>query len=166
MSNKKPSLKYAGSLVLGISDAIVEMLGALTGLTFALQDTRLIAAAALISGFAASFSMAASEYLSIREDGRLDPAIAGSMTGVAYFTSVVILVSPFVFLDNVLKSLGLTVILALMILFFFNLFIAWEKKVSFRERFVRMVAISFGVAFLSFLVGSVVSKLIGLEGLV
>jgi VIT1/CCC1 family predicted Fe2+/Mn2+ transporter len=45
-------LHYAGSAVLGLSDALVELTGAVAGLTFALQDTVLVAVSALITGIA------------------------------------------------------------------------------------------------------------------
>ena len=56
-------LRYAGSFVLGLNDALVELTGALAGLTLALRDTRLIGVVALITGLAATMAMAASEYL-------------------------------------------------------------------------------------------------------
>lgn len=62
-------LDYVGSIVLGLNDALVELTGTLAGLTFALQNTRLIALAGLITGIAASFSMGASEYLSTKAEG-------------------------------------------------------------------------------------------------
>jgi len=52
-------LQFVGSMVLGLNDALVELTGTLAGLTFALKDTRLIALAGLITGVAASLSMAA-----------------------------------------------------------------------------------------------------------
>ena len=61
-------LRYAGSIVLGLNDALVELTGALAGLTLALQDVKLIALSGLITGIAASMSMAASEYLSTRSE--------------------------------------------------------------------------------------------------
>jgi hypothetical protein len=42
------SLRYAGSVVLGLNDALVELTGALAGLTLALQNTQLIALSGLI----------------------------------------------------------------------------------------------------------------------
>lgn len=57
-------LWYAGSVVLGLNDALVELTGALAGLTLALQNVNLITLSGLITGIAASLSMAASEYLS------------------------------------------------------------------------------------------------------
>jgi hypothetical protein len=61
-------LQYAGSVVLGLNDALVELTGALAGLTLALQNVKLIALSGLITGIAASMSMAASEYLSTRSE--------------------------------------------------------------------------------------------------
>jgi rubrerythrin len=57
-------LKYSGSVVLGLNDALVELTGTLAGLTLAFQNTRLIALSGLITGIAAALSMAASEFLS------------------------------------------------------------------------------------------------------
>src|SRR5690554_1257937 len=48
-------LKYVGSIVLGLNDALVELTGTLAGLTFALKDNKIIAMAGLITGLAASF---------------------------------------------------------------------------------------------------------------
>ena len=42
-------LKYVGSVVLGLNDALVEFTGTLAGLTFAIQDSRIIAVAGLIT---------------------------------------------------------------------------------------------------------------------
>jgi VIT1/CCC1 family predicted Fe2+/Mn2+ transporter len=61
-------LKYVGSMVLGLNDALVELTGALAGFTLAFRNTRLIAMAGFITGIAASLSMAASEYLSTKSE--------------------------------------------------------------------------------------------------
>ncbi len=75
-------LAYVGSIVLGLNDALVELTGALAGFTFALQNARLIAIVGFITGIAASFSMAASEYLSTKtEGGSKNPLKASFYTG-------------------------------------------------------------------------------------
>ncbi|MEM2175295.1 MAG: VIT1/CCC1 family protein, partial [Candidatus Micrarchaeia archaeon] len=61
-------LEYTSSLVLGLNDALVELTGSLAGLTFALQNNKLIAISGLITGISASLSMAASEYLSTKNE--------------------------------------------------------------------------------------------------
>ena len=54
-------LRYTGSMVLGLNDVLVELTGALAGLTLALQDTKLVALTGSITGIAAALSMGASE---------------------------------------------------------------------------------------------------------
>ena len=53
-------LRYVGSVVLGLNDALVELTGALAGLTFAFQKTSAVAVAGLVTGIAAALSMASS----------------------------------------------------------------------------------------------------------
>ena len=53
-------LQYVGSMVLGLSDALVELTGTLAGLTFALQNNRLVALSGLITGISATLSMTSS----------------------------------------------------------------------------------------------------------
>ncbi|MBQ4609112.1 MAG: VIT1/CCC1 transporter family protein, partial [Clostridia bacterium] len=65
-------LQYVGSMVLGLNDALVELTGSLAGFTFAMQNTRLIALSGLIIGISATFSMASSEFLAARSEGRTD----------------------------------------------------------------------------------------------
>ena len=90
-------LRYVGSIVLGLNDALVELTGALAGLTFTLQNTRVIAMAGLITGIAASLSMAASEYLSTKsEEGKGNPLKASLYTGSAYVITVMFLIFPYV----------------------------------------------------------------------
>ena len=62
-------LKYLGSVVLGLNDALVEFTGTLAGLTFAIQNTQIIAIVGLIMGVAASLSMGAS---SISHNDRME----------------------------------------------------------------------------------------------
>ena len=61
-------LRYTGSMVLGLNDALVELTAVLAGLTLALQDTKLIALTGSITGIAAALSMGTSEYLSTKSE--------------------------------------------------------------------------------------------------
>ena len=61
-------LHYIGAMVLGLNDALVELTGAIAGVTFALANTRLVALTGIITGVSATFSMAASNYLAERAD--------------------------------------------------------------------------------------------------
>ena len=158
------ALKYAGSVVLGLNDALVELTGTLAGLTCAFKHTRLIALAGLITGIAASFSMAASEYLSQKsEGGELSPTKSALYTGMAYIFTVLFLVLPYFLFSNYLVSLAFTIVNAVLVIAVFNFYISVAKGLSFRRRFTEMTVISLGVAGISFIIGSVISKALGVD---
>jgi vacuolar iron transporter family protein len=147
-------LKYVGSIVLGLNDALVEFTGALAGFTFAMRNSRLVATAGFITGIAASLSMAASEYLSTKSEGRdKSPLKAAIYTGVAYVLTVSLLVAPFILLNHLYLSLSLTMANAIIVIWIFTYYISIVKGLSFKKRFIEMACISLGVATLSFFIG-------------
>ncbi len=157
-------LQYMGSIVLGLNDALVELTGALAGLTFALQNTRLTAVAGLITGIAASLSMASSEYLSSRAEGRSDTSVKSALyTGLAYIVTVFILVLPYFLFQNYLVCLGLTLLCALLIIFIFNYYLAVARDLDFFKRFMEMALLSFGVAAISFIIGFAIRHFVGVD---
>ena len=157
-------LRYIGSMVLGLNDALVELTGVLAGLTFALQNTRLIAMAGSITGFAASLSMASSEYLSTKSEATgKDPIKASVYTGLAYIITVVLLILPFLVLADLYVSLGWSILNAIVIIFGFTYYVSVAKDIPFKKRFFEMALVSLGIAALSFLVGSVIRVLLGFE---
>ena len=157
-------LRYTGSMVLGLNDALVELTGALAGFTFALQNTRLIALTGSITGFAAALSMGASEYLSTKaEETHKSPLKASSYTGIAYILTVVLLIFPYLVLQNHYVSLACTLGLAVVIIAAFNYYIAVAKDDNFKSRFLEMAGLSLGVASLSFLVGYLLRRFMGVE---
>lgn len=160
-------LKYVGSIVLGISDALVELTGALAGLTLALQNGRLIALTGGITGIAAALSMGASEYLSTKseetEDGDRHPLRAAFYTTVAYGTTVALLIMPYLLVSNYFLSLGWTLLHAVLIIAAFTFYISVTKSDSFTHRFAEMCGLSLGVAGLSFLIGFLVRHVIGVD---
>jgi VIT1/CCC1 family predicted Fe2+/Mn2+ transporter len=158
------SLQYAGSVVLGLNDALVELTGALAGLTFAFQNTNLIALAGLITGISASLSMAASEYLSVKSDeSGQDPLRSALYTGIAYIFTVTMLILPYLLLTNYYISLAWTIINAILIIAFFNYYISVVRGYNFRKRFLEMASISIGVALLSFVIGNLIRTWIGVD---
>jgi VIT1/CCC1 family predicted Fe2+/Mn2+ transporter len=157
-------LRYAGSIVLGLNDALVELTGALAGLTLALQDVKLIALSGLITGIAASMSMAASEYLSTRsEDTSKHPVRAAIYTGIAYIVTVALLVLPYLLFENYILDLVITLTIAVLIIAVFNYYISVAKGESFRARFTEMAGLSLGVALFSFVIGYFIRQWLGIE---
>ncbi|MDD5085177.1 MAG: VIT1/CCC1 transporter family protein [Candidatus Omnitrophica bacterium] len=160
-------LKYVGSVVLGLNDALVELTGALAGLTLALQNSRLIAAAGLVMGIAASFSMAASEYLSTKSEagteGAKNPLKASIYTGIAYIFTVMFLIFPFLISDNLYLSLTIMFANALVVIAAFTFYVSVAKDVCFKKRFLEMAGIGFGVALLSFGMGYIIRHVLGVN---
>ncbi|MCU0856974.1 MAG: VIT1/CCC1 transporter family protein [Pontiellaceae bacterium] len=157
-------LRYTGSIVLGLNDALVELTGALAGFTLALQNTRLIALTGAITGIAAAFSMAASEYLSTKaEDTEKHAGKASVYTGIAYILTVLTLISPYLVFKNYFVCLAVTLTLGVLIIASFNYYIAVAKDLPFRRRFLEMTVLSLGVAAVSFLIGFLLRKFTGIE---
>jgi VIT1/CCC1 family predicted Fe2+/Mn2+ transporter len=155
-------LKYTSSIVLGLNDALVELTGTLAGLTFALANSRIVGLAGLITGIAASLSMAASEYLSQKSEERDTlPVQASVYTGVAYIITVALLIFPFFVSSSVYAALAWSLINALIIIALFTFFVSVVRSVSFKPMFAEMALVSFGVAAISFVIGSIANKLLG-----
>lgn len=158
-------LHYVGSMVLGLNDALVEFTGSLAGYTFAMQSNKLISLAGLITGISATLSMTASEFLSARAEGDKNAKRAAMYTGIAYLLTVVLLILPYLLLPEKLYGLSLAIMLfiVVMIIAFFNFYIAIAKDLSFKKRFFEMAGISLSVAGISFIIGIVVKKVLGID---
>jgi VIT1/CCC1 family predicted Fe2+/Mn2+ transporter len=157
-------LRYIGSMVLGLNDALVELTGALAGLTLVLQNTRLIAMAGLITGVAASLSMAASEYLSTKtEGGSKNPFKASVYTGSVYIITVLFLIFPYLIFTNFYFCLGFTILNAIIVIFIFTFYVSVAKDLSFTNRFLEMALISLGIAALTFGIGFLIRIFLNVE---
>ncbi len=158
---REERLEYIGSMVLGLNDALVELTGAVAGLSMTLRNTRLVAVAGAITGMAASLSMAASEYLSQRSEGAANPGKAALYTGAAYVLTVLALVAPFFLLSSYEAALALALLDALLVILVFTFFVSVVREAPFWTRFAEAAAVSFGVAALSFAMGLAFRGLVG-----
>ncbi len=170
---EEDALNYLSSIILGLSDALVELTGALAGLTFAFQELRIVALAGLVTGISASFSMAASEFLATKEENsNRSPIKAALFTGSAYIITVFLLVIPYLLLtDNSeiifglephIQALIITFIIGLLIIAMFNFYVSVAQDKSFNRRFIEMVIILLIVTMISFLVGLILRESFGL----
>lgn len=157
-------LKYMGSIVLGLNDALVEILGTLAGLTFALQNTKLVALAGIITGIAGALSMSSSEYLSNKAEGKNELALKSAIfTGIAYVIAVVFLVAPYLIFESPFVSLLVALFDSIIIVFLFTYYISVANDQPFRKRFLEMVVLSTVVGLISFGLGYLVRILFGIE---
>jgi Uncharacterized membrane protein len=157
-------LRYTGSMVLGLNDALMEMTGVLAGLTLALRDTKLIALAVLITGIAAALSMGASEYLATKtEKTAKNPLRASLYTVGAYLITILILIAPYLLLKNYYLCLMCALAGAALIIAVFTYYISVAKDVAFRGHFLEMAGVTFAVAALSFVIGYAMRAFLGVD---
>lgn len=156
-------LQYVGSMVLGMNDALVELTGSLAGFSFAMQNTRLIALSGLIMGISATFSMASSEFLSAKSEGRNDAFKSCAYTGIAYLITVALLILPYLLLDDYKVALFSMIAVVILIIAGFTYYISVAKGEKFKPRFLEMTLISVGVAVISFFVGILAKELLGVD---
>ena len=170
---EEDALNYLSSIILGLSDALVELTGALAGLTLAFQELRIVALAGLVTGISASFSMAASEFLATKEEnGSRSPIKAALFTGISYIVTVLLLVTPYLLLDNNnqiifslephLQALIITFIIGLFIIALFNFYVSVAQDKSFKGKFIEMGLILLVVTFISFIIGLALRESFGI----
>jgi len=158
-------LQYVGSMVLGLNDALVELTGSLAGFTFAMQNTRLIALSGLIIGISATFSMASSEFLAARSEGRTDAFKSCTYTGIAYLITVILLILPYLLFSTAQFIPALFCMLAIVILIIagFTYYTSVAQTQPFKSRFLEMAGISVSVAVISFVVGILAKQFLGVD---
>lgn len=158
-------LHYVGAMVLGLNDALVELTGAIAGITFALANTHLVALTGIITGVSATLSMAASNYLAERANGNLNAFKSSLYTGVAYLVTVALMVLPYLLFPNHLYGAAFACMIGIVILIilFFNYYISVAKEEPFFRRFGEMALISLSVAAIAFIIGIAAKSLLGIE---
>lgn len=161
---QEEKLEYIGSIVLGLNDALVEILGTLAGMTFALQNNKMVALVGIITGIAGALSMSSSEFLSTRTEGNKNKALKSSIyTGIAYISTVVLLVLPFLLLDSPFMSLIGAVANSIIIIFLYSYYISVANDQSFKKRFLEMFLLSTFVGIISFVLGYVIRIIFGID---
>ncbi len=156
-------IEYISSMVLGISDAIVELTGALAGVSLALQNAKLIGIVGVVTGISASLSMGSSEYLSQKAEKGEHPLKAAFYTTFAYFVTVLALVIPFFLFTNFYYALALMFFDATIVILIFSFFLSVVKETSFKKSFIEMFTISFSVSIISFVIGYLARKILNVN---
>ena len=162
---KDEKLEYAGAVVLGMNDALVELTGTLTGVALAFNNAKYVGITGVIMGIAASLSMAGSAYLEAREnaDKGINPKKYAFYTGFSYILTTILVVLPFFLLDSAKMALVAMFGAAAFVIVVYNYYIAVARDEDFGKRVGEMFAITFGVSLISFVIGYFVNKYFGIE---
>ena len=163
LNDKK--LLYAGAIVLGMNDALVELTGTLSGIALAFDKSLIVGLTGLIMGIAASLSMAGSAYFEAKENPNetIKPLTYSLYTGVSYILTTTILVVPFFIFETMVYSLIMMFICAFLAIISYNFYISVAKDLNFTTRVLQMSGITFGVAIISFSIGYLVKFYFGIE---
>jgi len=158
-------LLYAGAIVLGMNDALVELTGTLSGIALAFDKSVVVGVTGLIMGIAASLSMAGSAYLESKENvgDDVNPLTYSLYTGISYIVTTAILVAPFFMFETISIAMMWMFGAALLTILLYNFYISVAKDLSFWKRVREMSFITFGVALISFGIGYVVKHYFGIE---
>ncbi|MEG1615194.1 MAG: rubrerythrin family protein, partial [Oscillospiraceae bacterium] len=86
-------------------------------------------------------------------------------TGIAYVLTVTFLILPYLILpsESAFPALVIMLLIALLIIFGFNIYISIAQGLNFKARFGEMALISMGVAAISFVIGLIVKYFLGVE---
>lgn len=147
----KKNFDIAGAIILGMHDAIVSLLGLIAGLYFAFTNTNIIILSCIISSVTASLSMGAANYLAVKASDKNSALRAAIYTGIAYMTTCVLLILPLLIFYNRDIAIFGVFIMAILIIYFFNL--AFYKKKQFYRHFFEMLSICIIVSIIAFFIG-------------
>lgn len=160
---KEERVKFISSIVLGLNDAMIELTGALVGFSSMLANPPLVAVTGLVTGVAASLSMAASAYMQASHEERKDARKAAAYTGVSYILVVLLLVAPFFLVSNVYMALLAMAAIVLVIIASISYYSSVIFERDFKQQFGKMLLFSVGVSIIAFLLGSIFRSISGIS---
>ncbi len=147
-------LNHTGDIVRGLNVALVELTGALAGLTLAFQNRSIIVTTGLILGITMSLSVTSTEYLATRSStGVKSPMKSAVYAGIVNIFTAISLLLPYILISNIFVSLGVMVFIAVIIIYLFSFYIAIVRDISVRKKFLEMTSISLGIATMAFGIG-------------
>ena len=107
--------------------------------------------------------MAASEYLSSKEDKSKPPLKSAIYTGMTYLVTVIFLVLPYLLISNIYLALTAMLGIGILIVAAYTFYMSIAKSLKFWPRFLEMILISLTVAIISFGVGFLIRNIFGIE---
>lgn len=157
-------LNYSSDIVRGMNVAIVEITGALAGLTFAFQNKELVVGTVIIIGIIMSLSVMSTEYLAAKAAFHITSPLKSLVyAGIANIFTIFILLLPYFLFRNIYVSLAVTIGAAVIIIYVFAFYIAVVRGISIKKRFLGMALISLGITALAFGIGLLARLILHIE---
>ncbi|MDE1855792.1 MAG: VIT1/CCC1 transporter family protein [Candidatus Micrarchaeota archaeon] len=169
VESNKGSLAYINSIVLGLSDSLVEVLAAVVGIAALASSAGVVVAGGVIVGAAGTLSMAGGVYLASKSERIVEKAIASGQektplneplknayyTGVFYFIGSLVPVVPFLAGFTGFSGIIIAILLDIIALLVASTVIAIVSDTSIRRRTAEMVAVTLGTAIVTIIIGTI-----------
>lgn len=157
-------LNYSSDIVRGMNVAIVEITGALAGLTFAFQNRELVVGTVIIIGIIMSLSVMSTEFLAAKTAFHIASPLKSLLyAGVANIFTIFILLLPYFLFRNIYTALAVTIAMAVIIIYVFAFYISVVRGISIKKRFFGMALISLGITGLAFGIGLLARLILHIE---
>jgi VIT1/CCC1 family predicted Fe2+/Mn2+ transporter len=153
------SVRYLGSLALGMSDAIIELSGVHAGFLGYTSSSLQTGIAGLIVGVSASMSMAAAAYVQAKQEVGKRPGLSALLTGLMYMVTVLALTAPFLANLPIYTALAASVAVALVVLAVFTFYSSVIRSAPFLREFLETTLVVFLVVAAGYAFGEFVRSL-------
>ncbi|MCS7162947.1 MAG: VIT1/CCC1 family protein [Bacteroidia bacterium] len=147
---EEPRLRYLGFIVLGLSDAIIEVTGVHAGFLGVSHKPILAGIAGLIVGFSASIAMASAAYLQAKQNPEVSPIRSAAYTGLSYLLAVLLLALPYFLAAHMGVAFWSSVCLATLLIGGFAYYSATIFNRNFRGEFLESLGVLGATSALSY----------------
>lgn len=153
---KETRVDYMGFIVLGLSDAIVEITGVHAGFLGVTGDTLIAGVSGVIVGFAAAISMGSAAYLQAKEDPEKSSVLSALITGFSYFGSVILLALPYFLIRAMIPAFAISTSVGVALIAGFTYYGAVVFDRKFTREFVESAGLMIGTAIATFVWGKII----------
>ncbi|MCX7606964.1 MAG: rubrerythrin family protein [Bacteroidia bacterium] len=156
VATEEPRLRYIGFIVLGLSDAIIEVTGVHAGFLGVSHNPLAAGIAGLIVGFSASISMASAAYLQAKQNPTVSATRSAMYTGISYVFAVVILALPYFLFSHMGAAFWSSAILAVFLVLGFVYYSSVIAERHFRREALESLGVLGITALLSYGFGELI----------
>jgi len=149
----KRRINYISFIVLGLTDALVEIAGIHTGALGIYNSTEVAGLAGIVAGAAASIAMASAAYAQAKTGFKGSAAVSATYTGISYFVAAVLLATPYFLTKTMLIALIFSLIVGVALIGIITFFGSIISGTVFRKDFAEVTGIMFGAAGALYLLG-------------
>ncbi len=160
-------IKYHSFVVLGLSDAIIEIAGIHAG-TLGVYDNTIVAGlAGLIAGVAASIAMASAAYNQAKQDvnSGIRPGVSAVYTGIAYGIAAVLLALPYFIIHDIWFAFVASILISILMISYISAFASVVFDRSFKRELIETTLIILGASAILYFFGEVVGSFIGVKAI-